>query len=59
MYIKSISGANLTVERGKDNTPIKEHVSGAPIKKITAEDTALIEIGDDFGFSGTFEEFIW
>ena len=58
MFIKSISGTDITVERGKDSTPIKEHVAGAPIKKITAADTALIEIGDDFGFDGTFEEFI-
>ena len=49
---------DVTVERGKDNTTIKEHVSGSPIKKITAADTALIEVGDDFGFDGTFEEFI-
>lgn len=58
MFIKSISGTDVTVERGKDNTTIKEHVSGSPIKNITAADTALIEVGDDFGFDGNFEEFI-
>ena len=54
IYIKSISSNKLTVERGKDNTTATAHVGGSAVKKITAADNALIESGDDFGFSGTF-----
>jgi hypothetical protein len=53
VYVKSISGNTLTVERGKDNTTITSHLSGAPIKSITTSDNALIEDGDDFGFTGS------
>lgn len=53
MYIKSISGNQLTVQRGSDNTTISNHVSGTPIKSITDSDNNLIEVGDDFGFTGT------
>ena len=52
LYIKSISGNKITVERGKDNTEITSHLKGAPIKLITKEDNALVESGDDFGFDG-------
>ncbi len=51
MYIKSKVGNTLTVVRGSDNTSITEHVSGTPIKSITAADNALIPAGDDFGFN--------
>jgi hypothetical protein len=51
LYIKSKSGNTLTVLRGSDNTPITDHVSGTPIKSITAADADLIPAGDDFGFS--------
>ena len=54
MYIKSISGNKITVNRGHDGTPITDHVGGAPIHIINAADDALIEVGDDFGFSGGF-----
>mgnify|MGYP003114337739 FL=1 len=57
IYIKAIDGNKITVERGRDNTTIKEHVKGQPIKAITAADTALIEMGDDFGFDGTTTNF--
>jgi len=53
VYVKSKSGNILTVERGKDETTITSHLRGAEIKSITAADNALIEEGDDFGFSGS------
>lgn len=53
ILVKSISQNTLTVERGKDNTLETTHLSGAPLKSITAADNALIQDGDDFGFSGT------
>jgi hypothetical protein len=53
VYVKSVSGNTLTVERGRDNTTITSHLIGAPIKSITTADNALIEDGDDFGFSGS------
>ena len=53
IYVKSKNGNVLTVERGKDETTITSHLRGAAIKSITAEDNALIEEGDDFGFSGS------
>ena len=53
MYIKSISGNKITVDRGRDNTTATNHLKGAAIGKITAADNALIPDGDDFGFSGT------
>ena len=52
LYIKTINGNKITVERGKDNTTITSHLKGAPIKLITKEDNQLIEMGDDFGFDG-------
>jgi hypothetical protein len=53
LYVKLKTGNILTVERGKDDTTITSHLSGAPIKSITAADNLLIEEGDDFGFSGS------
>lgn len=53
MFVTQISGNNLTVRRGQDNTIPQKHVSGANVYNITAADDALIEFGDDFGFSGT------
>ena len=54
LYIKSISGNKLTVRRGEDKTTAAAHVKGAEVGKITAADNALIEMGDDFGFDGSF-----
>ena len=54
LYIQSITGNKLKVRRGEDNTTAAAHVKGADIKKITASDNALIEMGDDFGFDGSF-----
>lgn len=53
LYVKAKSGNTITVERGKDNTTITSHLAGAPIKSITDADNALVEEGDDFGFSGS------
>lgn len=55
IFVKSISGNVLTVERGKDKTKIVNHLAGEPIKPITAADNALIPAGDDFGFNGSIQ----
>ena len=52
MKVTKISGNDITVKRGQDNTKAAEHVLGAPIFSITAADAELIEVGDDFGFDG-------
>ena len=57
LFIKSISGNKITVLRGQDGTTVTSHVQGSPIKNITAEDHALVEEGDDFGFDGTITGF--
>ena len=54
MYVEKISGNNLTVRRGQDNTIPQKHVNGAPVYNITTADDALIEFGDDFGFDGSY-----
>ena len=53
MYITGITGNKLTVKRASYNTTAIEHVRGSDVKGITSADNALIEAGDDFGFSGT------
>ena len=55
LFVKSISGNKITVERGKDGTPIEDHVKGAAVRPITDDDDDLIPMGDDFGFDGTIE----
>ena len=52
MRFMKISGNDITVKRGQDNTKAAEHVLGAPIFSITAADAEFIEVGDDFGFDG-------
>ncbi len=52
MYIKSKTGNKLLVRRGEDGTTRAEHLLGTAVNKITKEDNALIEIGDNFGFDG-------
>ena len=52
LFIKSISGNKITVARGQDGTTVVSHVKGSPIKVINAADDALMQGGDDFGFSG-------
>ena len=53
IYIDSIVGNKLTVLRGRDGTTIAEHLRGDPVYTITTADNALIQQGDDFGFSGS------
>jgi len=54
MYVDKKSGNKLTVQRGSDGTTKQSHVSGAAVNLITSADNALIEIGDDFGFTDSF-----
>jgi len=54
MFLKSISGNKITVRRGEDKTAATIHLGGAEVHEITAADNALIEVGDDFGFDGSF-----
>lgn len=51
MRVDKKSGNILTVNRGSDNTVSAAHVLGSSVYKITTQDNALIETGDDFGFS--------
>ena len=53
MKIRSISGQNITVFRGHDNTIVAKHEHNAPIGVLSTADDALIEFGDDFGFNET------
>ena len=53
LFISSITGNKLTVKRAQDKTTATEHLRGAEVHVINAADNALIEEGDDFGFSGT------
>jgi hypothetical protein len=53
LYVQSKSGNVLTVDRGRDNTTVTPHLSGAEVKSITAADDLLVQDGDDFGFSGS------
>ena len=54
IYITKITGNRLNVKRGQDGTTITDHVTGEPIYVLDAADNALVEPGDDFGFSGGF-----
>ncbi len=54
MYVEKINSNQITVVRGQDGTTAAAHVSGADIGTITSDDNDLIEVGDDFGFSGTY-----
>ena len=56
MYVTKITGNKITVERGKDGRTAAAHVNGSAILAITAADDALIEMGDDFGFSGEYTQ---
>ena len=54
IFIKSITGNKLTVRRGDDKTTISDHIAGDTIFVIDSADSAQIEVGDDFGFSGSY-----
>ena len=51
MRIREINGTNLLVQRGQFGTKISEHYSGTAISQVDAQDNALIEVGDEFGFT--------
>ena len=51
LYVLSKNGNSLVVNRGSYNTKVSNHVSGTNLNLITEEDNALIQLGDDFGFS--------
>ena len=45
----------LFVNRGADGTTPTAHVAGAGVNLVTTATNALIEVGDDFGFDGSFD----
>ena len=52
MYVKSKPATNkLGVRRAQRNTTAAEAVAGTPVDLINAEDDALLDSGDDFGFN--------
>ena len=53
IYIKSIDGTKLSVLRGQYSTSAVTHLKGDGVFNIDSADDALIEEGDDFGFSGS------
>ena len=57
MKVTKITGNKLTVKRGQDSTIAKEHVRGTGVKGIDytgREDSNIVELGDDFGFDGSY-----
>jgi hypothetical protein len=52
--VVSKSGNKLAVERAYDETAAAQHVGGSNVNLITTADAPLIEIGDNFGFDGSF-----
>jgi hypothetical protein len=57
MLVNSINGNNVKVSRGYSGTTQSAHITGSDVFLITESDDALIEEGDDFGFSGETEFF--
>jgi len=57
MYVKSISGQTMIVNRGYDGTIISSHAHNASVDILNAADDVLIEPGDDFGFNETVSFF--
>ena len=55
VFVKSINGNKLTLNRGQDGTDIASHLSGTPVRAITSTDNTLVQFGDDFGFDGSSE----
>ena len=57
MKVTKITGNKLTVSRGEDSTIAKAHVRGTGVKGIDytgREDSNIVELGDDFGFDGSY-----
>jgi len=48
------AGNGMTILRGQDGTTASAHVAGSDIGTITTADNDLIEVGDDFGFDGSY-----
>jgi len=58
MYVKEVpNSSQLIVIRGYNNTTVATHVESTKIDLLTAADDALIEPGDDFGFSESLFSF--
>ena len=53
VYVRSISGNKITLNRGQDGTDAVAHLNGTAVRAITAADNALVQFGDDFGFDGS------
>lgn len=53
VYVRGKSGNIITVDRGKDSTPVTSHLGGSEVRSITAADNALVASDDDFGFDGS------
>ena len=51
MYVTAKTSTTVTVNRGAYDTTIQPHYENAEVHLINAADDALIELGDDFGFS--------
>jgi len=51
LYVLDVLTDSIKVKRGQDKTTPTKHVKGEAIKSITNADDALIQDGDDFGFS--------
>ena len=51
MRIREINGTNLLVQRAQFGSKLVEHYTGATINQVDAQDNALIEVGDEFGFT--------
>ena len=54
LYVLDVLTDSIKVKRGQDNTTPTKHVKGEAIKSITNADDALIQDGDDFGFSVSY-----
>jgi len=52
--VVSKSGNKLAVERAYDSTTAAKHVGGSNVNLITTADAPFIELGDNFGFDGSF-----
>ena len=52
MKVKSKPGGNkIKVVRAQNGTTASAHAAGAAVDLINAEDDALLDSGDDFGFN--------
>jgi len=54
LYVLDVLTDSIKVKRGQDGTTPTKHVKGESIKSITDSDDALIQDGDDFGFSVSY-----